>query len=694
MRVWKLFEEENAAIEERYKLSMERIAAMRREETTAEPYRSYFHSMAAFVGMIEELIGELQGGALEKASQERLEQWNRRLYEDVAGEAYGNSYANPAVAAERLGDAMGPMLSYLYTELRGDIVYAFEQRLVDITVGNELLIQIYNLFEEEEPAPEEVRQILYWWNSDYNDVFLTYRVREQLDPTLSFAQDIICGEDLSNPRYLYLFGEYITASETGTSQYLASLSQGEIDAMAATFTEGYRIGFEVAGKPLKKKKTVNIRWRLGFERLVRAAIKNFQAMGLAPVLYREPLHSLLRRPQSNPGYSSAGPNRQYWYDHKGDDALYLDKKLVERKLGVLRAAYEEYRELAATHAGPAVMEVFGEEEFVPHICPQALSPSEKQRQLQVQYSSESGRLVNAYIPGEERSFTIIAYPLPEIGPKYQEIFGETVKINTLDYKLYQQIQQCLIDALDQGVRVHIKGGNGNRTDLWVQLQELSEPEKETLFENCVADVNIPVGEVFTSPRLAGTNGLLHVSQVYLHDLNYVNLEIHLEDGRTKDYNCSNFSSEEENKAYIREHVLYHHESLPLGEFAIGTNTTAYVMARRYGIGDKLPILIAEKMGPHFALGDTCFSWEEDVPTWNPDGKQMMAKENECSRLRGEDPGKAYFNCHTDITIPYDELEYIRVQLRDGSEISIIEKGRFVLPGTEELNRPLEEFDLG
>lgn len=51
----------------------------------------------------------------------------------------------------------------------------------------------------------------------------------------------------------------------------------------------------------------------------------------------------------------------------------------------------------------------------------------------------------------------------------------------------------------------------------------------------------------------------------------------------------------------------------MGEFAIGTNTTAYVAALKYGIADKLPILIAEKMGPHFAVGDTCYSWAEDTP---------------------------------------------------------------------------------
>ena len=61
------------------------------------------------------------------------------------------------------------------------------------------------------------------------------------------------------------------------------------------------------------------------------------------------------------------------------------------------------------------------------------------------------------------------------------------------------------------------GKDSNRTDLTVQLHRLENPVKETIFENCVADVNIPVGEVFTSPVLEGTSGTLHVSKVYLNE---------------------------------------------------------------------------------------------------------------------------------------------------------------------------------
>lgn len=43
----------------------------------------------------------------------------------------------------------------------------------------------------------------------------------------------------------------------------------------------------------------------------------------------------------------------------------------------------------------------------------------------------AGQMINEYIKGEERSFTIIAYPIPEIGDRFEEIFAETVKLNTL-----------------------------------------------------------------------------------------------------------------------------------------------------------------------------------------------------------------------------------------------------------------------
>ncbi|MDD6730136.1 MAG: aminopeptidase, partial [Eggerthellaceae bacterium] len=276
-----------------------------------------------------------------------------------------------------------------------------------------------------------------------------------------------------------------------------------------------------------------------------------------------------------------------------------------------------------------------------------------------------------------------------IGAKYPEIFAETVAINTLDYKKYQTMQQKIIDVLDTGTQVRILGTGGNETDLTVSIWPLEHPDTQTAFENCVADVNIPVGEVFTSPVLQGTSGLLHVSLVYLNGLQFRDLKLTFTDGMVTDYTCANFDEDEENRRYIRDNVLMHHETLPMGEFAIGTNTRAYRMAKTYAIADKLPILIAEKTGPHFAVGDTCYSHAEDTAVFNPNGKEIMPRDNAVSLKRKENPADAYFNCHTDVTIPFEELGSITVIRRDGSTRDIIRNGRFAVPGTEELNIPLE-----
>lgn len=681
-----MFQEENESIQERYTLSMERIHQIKEESSVAGRFVPYFHKTAGFILQMEQLSEDVRNNRQKDWSLKQLQQYNHSLYEDILPENYADSYANPEFAVKMLGMEYGRMLSALYKEIRGMIVYAYECRLKNITIYSELFIEIYNCFEAlEEPDIEEIRKIIYWFFSDYSDETIEYRIREQLDSSLSFATDIIMNSDLSDLRYLYRFGEYITDNELRTAQFLNSFSQKEIDKMAYTFTEGYHKGFENANKDLSKKEIVNIRYHLGFERIIKAAILNFEQLGLRPTFSRQSVSSV----HSRIGYSGADANKQYDYDHKNDNALYMDKAYMERRLGALKAAYEKHKELASLFAGPACMEIFGEKPFVPEVKQEAYQLSDKQQKLAVAFTSETGKIVNQYIKGEERSFVIMAFPMPEIGDNFEEIFREIEKINTLDYQLYQSIQQRIIDVLDQGQSVHVKGMGKNRTDIQVQLHPLKNPAKETIFENCVADVNIPVGEVFTSPRLKGTDGILHVTKVYLNELEFRQLEIHFKNGMITEYNCANFDEPEKNLSYIRDNILNHHETLPMGEFAIGTNTTAYVMAEKYQIADKLPILIAEKMGPHFAVGDTCYSWEEDTKVYNPDGKEIIARENEVSALRKEDFSKAYFNCHTDITIPYDELGSLEVVKQDGTRITVIQNGRFVLAGTEPLNEPFQ-----
>ena len=683
---------------ERLELAMERIKEIPTEhwadEQTAR-FEKYFTAVAEFILLIADNRNFLEKGGLQTASLEELQERNQALYQDILEKNYEASYANPAYAVKMLGEEFGALLSFLYTEMRSMIGFAYEGRVDELVIRAELFVEIYAAFvyegqeNQKLPAYESIRLIIYWFASDYADVSAEQKVKDMVVWEDNFAANIIMNSDLSDVRYLYTYGEYVGENELTMAQFMAQLPQDTINTMADTYTEGYRIGFEVSNKDLSKKKTVELRYQLGFERMMKRAIEKFGKMGLQPVIYRAPASVMYDRGLIKNGFFGGNPNRQYDFDHKDDKALFFDKIYMNRKLEVMHTAFEKYKAEARVYAGPAVVETFGEKNFEPVNKSERISLSEEQSSLFVEYRSLFGDLTRKYILPEERSFTIIAFPLPEIGDCFTELFKDIIRINTLDYKLYQQLQQTLIDTLNQADYCEIKGMGDNRTDLKVSLHKLENPEKEAVFENCVADVNIPVGEVFTSPVLKGTNGILHVSKVFLNGLEYKNLAITFEDGMIRDYTCDNFAKEEENQAFIKENILFRHKTLPMGEFAIGTNTTAYVAAKKYGVEDKLPILIAEKMGPHFAVGDTCYSHAEDVKVYNPDGKEIVAKDNEVSLLRGTSPAKAYFNCHTDITIPYDELGELNAVMADGTRVVIIKKGRFVLEGTEGLNKAFE-----
>lgn len=656
--------------------------------------KDYFDKCSLFVLYVYDLYNGLSiPEGYKTLNIKELENINFKLYEDILPENYDKSYGNPDFAVKMLGNEYGKLLSFLYTEVRGIIAYAYEDRMQEFIAVVELFLEIYNMFVEELPNPKHIKEAIYYHMYDYADVFGANRVKETIDSSYKFATNIIMESDLNDMRYLYSYGEYIGSNEIKLAEYLNNMSEDKVKAMAKTYVDGFINGFETMRIDIRPKKTVNIRYAIGQERMVRYAIELFRQKGLEPVIFRYPVSRFNRRKTIRQGFVSTPVNKQFDYDHRMDEAVFLDKALLERKLEVMESTYEQNKQAAIEYAGPAVIETFGEVPFAPLAKDTTIKLTEKQQSLSVWFSSKSAEITNKYIPQDKYSFTIIAYPMPEIGEDFEAIFDEVVKVNTLDNEVYKKIQQSIIDCLDNASYVHILGKDGNLTDIKVMLHDINK-ETETNFENCLADVNIPLGEVFTSPKLTGTEGVINVKQVYLNELKYENLLINIKNGMVSGYTCDNFDKDEENKAFIKDNLLFNHHSLPIGEFAIGTNTVAYVMAKKYDIVYKLPILIVEKMGPHFALGDTCYSYSEESKLYNPDGKEIVAKENECSLLRKsedkEEREKAYFNCHTDITIPYEEIGGIYAVMHDGSKTAIIENGRFVLPGTKMLNDAFEE----
>lgn len=670
----------NAEFAERHVAAVNKINEIFENPKVDEKYVDFFKKTAKLALDREELLKAVTDGSYFKLSMDDLNDWDELLRSDFSEDVYEQCYGNPAYSVNVFGDE-GQILSVIYHQVAGLAKDSITGSVFSMTLTEELFVSIYDLYVEGKNSKENINDIFIDHKMQNRLLTACESVYETVDPSYDYFSNIIKDADLTDLRYLYFYGKHITDNEKETAEFINSLSEKEVRAMADTFTQGFLIGYEKMGKDIHKKSSVALYYTVGFERMMRFAMESFAKEGLACCV-------------SGDRIATTSVNRQFDYDHKNDMALYLNEKTFETILKCTEAAFENSKDKALGFAGPAVLETFGEKDFNPENKEEAVSFGALNKQdLLIKLTSKSREIQTHYIIPEERSFTIISYPIPEIGEKFKEIFSETVKVNTLDYKKYETMQQKIIDVLDQADFVTVKGRGKNRTDLRIKICNLKNPEKETAFENCVADVNIPVGEVFTSPVLEGTNGLLHVTEVYLNGLKYKDLEVELKDGMIRRTTCRNFEKEEDNQKFLKDNLLFQHETLPVGEFAIGTNTVAYKMGIEYDCQAKLPILIAEKTGPHFAMGDTCFSRQEEMVTKNPDGKEMVAKENSCSLKRNtEEKDKAYFNCHTDITIPYNELDTIIAVRKDGSEIDIIRDGRFVVPGTEELNIPLDELN--
>jgi hypothetical protein len=113
---------------------------------------------------------------------------------------------------------------------------------------------------------------------------------------------------------------------------------------------------------------------------------------------------------------------QFDYDHREDLGLFLDDEYVTKRLRALQMGYEAVKEEANAHAGPAVLETFEEEPFTPAKTRSCISLTDSQTEKMTRMKTEGIRITNRYIPEKDRSFTIIAYPVPSIGADFHAIF--------------------------------------------------------------------------------------------------------------------------------------------------------------------------------------------------------------------------------------------------------------------------------
>lgn len=680
--VKKFYSEENERVLEDYRRSTLMVKEIHEETQRFEDLNEkkelfkFFNHTSSLLVKIAELEKAISDDYFHNESFEKLQKENKELYNELFEENYKFSYANPTYSVQVFGEKIGQVISALYCEFRSNISYAFKHKVFMMDKCNRLFIEAFDHVKNNEVSFEGLQKIITKYEAmDIEKDFEIY-FKEKFHKDFGFYTDIALNSDINDLRYLFKYGMYISENEIQTAKFLLEYPVEKLTILTEAIAKAYVNGFVRDNKDISKRSDVRIFYNLGQERLVRHLIEEFK---------KHKLNGFIAE------VITTDVNKQYDYDHKFDNALYLDEELSKLRITAYDNAAEKCHEFLKDYSGIMYIEKFGELPFSPQNTKERLKLSDNQLKLHQKERNKKSETIMKHMPETETSFCIVAFPTPEIGNEFEEIFEETIKINMLDSDKYEVIQQAIIDVLDKGEYVHVKGKGDNATDIKVKLGDLQNPDKETNFVNCVADVNIPLGEVFTTPVLKDTNGILHIKEVFLDGFKYENLKLTFKDGYVSEYTCTNFEDEATNKEYIRENLLFPHKSLPLGEFAIGTNTLAYVIAEKYGIIEKLPVLIIEKMGPHFAIGDSCFTWVEDMPVYNMlDKKEIVARDNEKSILRKTKIDDAYTNVHTDITLPYDSLEDISVITKSGERIEIIIDGRFALKGTEELNKPFME----
>ena len=677
----KYYEKENEKVRDNYEDTLLTIREIcdetkdyRKADERKEYYR-FFNATGNFILKLADYEKKLDDDYFSTKTVEKLLKENNEFYDELLPKNYKDSYANPTCCVNILGDKFGQLLSHFYREYRQYITYAFYHKIFKMEEYNTLFIDVFNYVKNNRLEYETSKELIARIERKVKTQEIILKLKENFDKDFRYFKDIVENTELSDLRYLFKYGHFITDNEIRTARYLLNYSEGKLKKLSNQITKAYINGFLREKKDISKKSTVKIFFNIGQERIIRQLIKGLKKHNLKILIN---------------GVSSTVVNKQYGYDHRFDDSLYLDEEYTSLAEKNTQEAFEECKGILSAFSGVIHFDRFGEPPFMPENKKECLKFTDEQQKLFQMYQNNIVRIQDKYMPRKEWSFTMISFPSPEIGESFERIFEDIWEVNMLDTERYELIQQKIIDVLDKANYVHVKGKKDNKTEIKVKMQEIRNPDKETNFRNCGADVNIPVGEVYTSPRLTGTNGVLHVEETYLNGLKFIDLKLTFKDGYIVDYICDNFDKHEDNKKYIEENLLFPHKTLPIGEFAIGTNTLAYVIAKRYNIISVLPILIIEKMGPHFAIGDTCFILEEDKPIFNKlDNKEVTARENEKTALRKTKMSEAYTYRHTDITLPYESIEFIAAITKNGEMADIIKDGKFVLEGTEELNKPFE-----
>lgn len=598
-------------------------------------------------------------------------QWNKEHSQRKLSPIYESSDLNPA-QAEKNWPGCGAWYAAIQTEIASGYEDACLGKEELVRAKEQLKISAEAIFSGDDTPEEKAAKAQALWN-DYLRDTAKARALDFVKTMTAIGQEnpytaILEKANPEDDGWMEEYGLPVTQVERDMMRFWFAQPKEKLAAMGHTIVDAFLHGFISQSRDRRNRTRVRFFYQLGQEALAQEVVKAFAEKGLNPVITAPHTVYMLNQCQA---------------DHQFDKFYQMDQQRFEAEWNAHQEAMYCYEEQLKDTCGMVGIDQFGTEATIIRPCSNAFQLDAQARDWFAKLGGKKANLESQWIKPSEISFCKVAFPNQLVGPRFEEIFEDFFGMNAVVSEPYELLQQVLIDGLDTCESVRIKGYQGNDTDLTVQLWPIEDPAKQTKFLNCGGDLNIPYGEIFTTPRLTGTNGVLHVQQICLKGVFYHDLRLTFENGWVVQAESA------DGPGYVQENLLYPQVQIPMGEFAIGTNTRAYAIAQRYDIGARLPILIYEKMGPHIAIGDPCFARSEDVPIYNMyDRKDMVCRQNEVTMERNV-KDSVYFGKHVDITLPYHQVQYLRGTRADGTTVDFIREGRFVLENTEGLNEGLD-----
>ena len=469
--VRKYFEAKNNPVDADYQNNLNKVQNIFIEIQAQDKthYTRYFEQLAQWILLIAEYEKDFSKEYLLKHTFEELKSFNEILFNEIKPENYEKSFLNPEYAVQAFGEKTGQLLCVFYSGFRSFISYATTHMIFKINRSIVQFIQMYEIYCQKGEDYEEFKKIVTYpyWAETYESRTLGFDMR--YNPEYAYLTDFIENTDLTDLRYLFYFGNYISDYEIRMAQFVNQLAQDKIDKVMKQTAIAYVEGFKESNKDYTKRKNVVLISMLGMERFTKTLLKELRNFGFNPIV---------------PSLFSKNINQQLGYDHRFDNALVMDEEFVKHSLIESERAIKDYEAILSQCSGSIYFDPFGEEPFAPVNKTAALKLSPEQIEINRNFSNQYSMMFYKAYKREEASFCIIGFPTPEIGDQFEEIFDKTVDINMLDHYEYLKIQQCLIDALDKGEHAHIKGKGNNLTDLYIKLPKLTDPEKQTNFANC------------------------------------------------------------------------------------------------------------------------------------------------------------------------------------------------------------------